>query len=198
MTFPLPEGECRIVCRPKRARPRTWTSKAILRVIVSYLEDGNSKDVLCGDLYELLRCGKCDCEGLVRLAGELRSIIKLILKDEIREGLLKFQDFIDEATKDNLDDALPPGIDPEEIRDDYYNRVRAMRATVTKWLNAGASRLDKAYKLIKWAWRLLQLKGIVDSLLNDLIPNLFALEEVILALADEVDRVCERTEETGK
>lgn len=61
MSFPLPDGICRPVCRPKRKFPRRFTKKDVARVALAAVENGEDSCAVLAAVKEVVACPSSDC-----------------------------------------------------------------------------------------------------------------------------------------
>lgn len=90
--FPLEQGTCRLVCRPKRTRQRRVTISAVVRFARAAVRDGSQEcDVVAAVVGEL-GCGPC--QGLQRDVDEALDIA-IETRNQLLEALNPLFDELD-------------------------------------------------------------------------------------------------------
>lgn len=91
MTFPLPDGICRKVCRPKRAVPRQMVPKDVARLALATVKNGWTPCEVLDAVRAVINCPRCEeeiravDEGLQALEEDAKALLEAIL--ELLESL---------------------------------------------------------------------------------------------------------------
>jgi len=85
MTFPLPGGICRQVCRPKRSPPRQMEPRDVARLALATVKNGYSQCDVMDAVRAVISCPKCQAAidavdlGLQVLEEDFKRLLEAIL-----------------------------------------------------------------------------------------------------------------------
>lgn len=85
MTFPLPQGICRKVCRPVRSPPRQMEPKDVARLALATVKNGYSQCDVLDAVRAVISCPKCQAAidavdtGLQALEEDFARLLEAIL-----------------------------------------------------------------------------------------------------------------------
>lgn len=86
VSFPLPDGTCRRVCRPNRAVPRQINPKDVARLALAAVKNGYKDCEVMDAVRGVVKCSKCRekieavDEGLQALEEDARELLSAILE----------------------------------------------------------------------------------------------------------------------